>query len=109
MASKASNVGDNQTTICTEEYGNKGIAAGKLDEKGINFTFDDLKTAKGKNGEFWIIKAYDEKGLDLDVLFSSTKLHKAIMANFELLKGAKINLAGVGQGFDREYRITIMG
>lgn len=113
---------ENQTVLSTTAY-NKNTPAGEITEEGIVFTFDDIKEYEGRfdvekvnddgtvtkvKKPFWIISGFDEKGLDMTVTLGSAKLHRMVMDNFKLLKGAKIRLAGRGKNFDREYTITIL-
>lgn len=113
---------DNQGTLDTSMY-NKNTPAGEITEEGIIFTFDEIKEYEGKfeveqenddgttskvKKPFWVISGFDEKGLDMTVTLGSAKLHRMVMDNFKLLKGAKIKLSGRGKNFGREYTITIL-
>lgn len=113
---------ENNQVLKTSDY-NQFISAGDIDEEGIVFTFDEITQKEGrfeveKENEdgtiskvkkpFWIISGFDVKGLDISITLGSAKLHRMVMDNYKLLKGAKIRLAGRGKNFEREYTITIM-
>lgn len=113
---------EKQNVLSTEDY-NTYIGAGDITEEGIVFVFDEIKEYEGRfeveqenddgtiskvKKPYWVIKGFNDKGMDIGVSTGSTKLHRMIMDNFKLLKGAKINLSGRGKNFDREYKITIL-
>lgn len=113
---------EKNNVLKTSDY-NQFISAGDIDEDGIVFTFDEIVQKEGRfevekelddgtvakvKKPFWVVSGFDEKGMDISITLGSAKLHRMIMDNFSLLKGAKIRLAGQGKNFEREYTITIL-
>jgi hypothetical protein len=94
-----------QLAVCT------GIKAGELTEEGMMFQFMEMrKSAKpGKFGDFWFINGLDMEGNEVEILTSAQKLVTLINNNYELLVNKIITLSGVGQGFDRNYLIDVIG
>lgn len=102
------NVDRQSSFLNTEDYARYRLAAGKLDETGVTFTFVKVDTVEGEYGEFYRIGGTQEDGEDLIIDFSSSKLKKMLDKNFQTLYGRKIILSARGQKFDREYRIEIL-
>ena len=88
-----------------------GIKAGELTEEGMMFQFVEMRKSSkpGKFGDFWFINGLDMDGNEVEILTASQKLVTLINANYELLVNKIITLSGVGQGFDRNYLIDVIG
>jgi hypothetical protein len=88
-----------------------GIKAGELTEEGMMFQFVEMRKSSkpGKFGDFWFINGFDMEGNEVEILTSSQKLVTLINNNYELLVNKIITLSGVGQGFDRNYLIDVIG
>lgn len=88
-----------------------GIKAGELTEEGMMFQFVEMRKSSkpGKFGDFWFIMGLDMDGNEVEILTSSQKLVTLINTNYELLVNKIITLSGVGQGFDRNYLIDVIG
>lgn len=88
-----------------------GIKAGELTEEGMVFQFMEMQKSvnPGKFGDFWFINGLDMEGNKVQILTSAQKLVTLINNNYELLVNKIITLSGVGQGFDRNYLIDVIG
>ena len=88
-----------------------GIKAGELTEEGMMFQFVEMRKSSkpGKFGDFWFINGLDMDGNEVEILTSAQKLVTLINNNYELLVNKIIILSGVGQGFDRNYLIDVIG
>lgn len=99
---------DSQTVIRTEDYDGESMPAGQLDSEGITFEFNDLQKDEGKYGEFWKLVGTKPNGQAVQILTSSKRLAGAITRNYDRLIGRVINVAGFGEKFERQYRITVV-
>jgi len=110
MAKKAENaLPVSATKLTTEDLGTKRLTAGKLTELGQTFTLRTIEAKMSeKNGQFYILTGELEDGGEVEVVFSSKKLHKLVAKNWDILVNRRINISGEGTGFDREYSIQIM-
>lgn len=88
-----------------------GIKAGELTEEGMMFQFTEMRKSSkpGKFGDFWFIIGLDMDGNEVEILTSSQKLVTIINNNYDILVNKIITLSGVGQGFDRNYLIDVIG
>ena len=75
------------------------------------FQFVEMRKSSkpGKFGDFWFINGLDMDGNEVEILTSAQKLVTLINNNYELLVNKIIILSGVGQGFDRNYLIDVIG
>jgi hypothetical protein len=96
--------------ISTETLNTKHVTAGKLTEAGETFTLKAIEAkVSQKNGEFYVLHGELEDGRPIDIAFSSAKLHKLLSNNWDRLVTKRINISGVGSGYDREYTIQLVG
>lgn len=92
----------------TVDLNTKGVSAGKLTEEGMVIIPQTIEDAEGRNGVFHILHGKDEQGKDVDLLFSSNKLYTIISENWKDIVDQHVNIAGAGDGFNREYTVTLL-
>lgn len=101
----------------TEDEAPDMLSAGKLTEEGISFKFHYLaEKPEGKFGKFWIAEGKQKvNGVEQDVqlALSSTKLAKVltrIVNDYAVTpsNGVCIRIQAFGEGFEREYKVTVL-
>ena len=100
----------------TENEGPQSFSAGKLDEQGITFSLEKVEEHAGTYTDklsggprpFWTAEGVDEDGNEVSLAFGSKRLHAVLM---KVLKNESapvvVNISGHGEGFDRNYRVTV--
>jgi hypothetical protein len=111
-----------KTEFRTEDEGPQSISAGKLTPEGVTFRFCFLKTHEGsyvdkQTGElrpFYTAEGVGLDGRSVTLMFGSKRLFKvlekvklAYVDTREVGMGATINIAGIGEGFDRNYKVVL--
>jgi hypothetical protein len=95
--------------LSTGSLNKKHVTGGKLTEVGETFALKGIETKiSEKNGEFYVLNGELESGQAVEIVFSSAKLHKLLSVNWNKLVDRRINISGVGAGFDREYEIKVL-
>ena len=100
----------------TENERPQSFSAGKLNEQGITFSLEKVEEhagtyadkASGAPRPFWTAEGTDVDGNEVSLAFGSKRLHAVLM---KVLKNegpsTVITISGHGEGFDRNYRVTM--
>jgi hypothetical protein len=89
----------------TEEYDTKATSAGSLTIEGVNFIPDELKDAVGPYGPLKIVIGHKASGEEFQLMTSSNKLMKMLVAHWDEIVGTEVNISGIGSEFARQYSI----
>lgn len=92
----------------TEEYDTKATSAGSLTIEGVNFIPDELKEAVGPYGPLKIVVGHKTNGEEFQLMTSSNKLMKMLVAHWEEIRGNEVNISGIGSEFARQYSIRLV-
>jgi len=93
------------------------LTAGKLDENGATFrvkaireqTSEKFKNkSTGEDSVFWILDGTNEDGYAVEMVFSSTKLHRLVESAWDRIVDHRVNIAGFGSGMERSYSVKIL-
>ena len=105
------------TSYKTEDEGPQSFSAGKLDAEGITFLMEKVETHEGaykdqQSGElrpFYTAEGENWEGAPVSLAFGSKRLHKVLIKVLEK-EGSPVmvNIAGRGQGFDRNYDVKVV-
>ncbi len=103
----------NQTHLNSADYGPKSLSAAQISSDGIDFVFKSMSETKTKystdDGQKLMYIIHGEKeGEEIQILFNSVKLKKAITDNMTLLADKKILLKGFGESVGRTYTIDVL-
>ena len=91
----------------TEEYGEATIVASSLDEKGVDFIYDNLEETENKFGKAFVAKGTKD-GDYFGVMFNSQKLASLFTQNHASLSGKKINLSKRGTGVNTNFDVKFV-
>ena len=85
---------------------NKRVTAGKLTEVGETFTLRGIETKDSDEyGAYYTLAGEQNSGPAIEIVFSNAKLHRLLSDHWNELVDKRINISGVGIGYDREYVI----
>lgn len=98
----------------TEDYDEdrEVMSAGKIPKAGIIIVPEEKPTQRdGKHGTFYslpCLKVNETEEVPAVLNFSSKRLKKLIVENWDQISGKEILLWAEGEGFDRQYRMSIV-
>lgn len=93
------------------------LTAGKLPESGAVLRVKGIREqtsekfknkSTGEDSVFWILDGTNEDGYTVELIFSSTRLHRLIEPAWDRIVGRRIKVCGFGSGMERSYSIAIL-
>ena len=91
----------------TEEYGEATIVASSLDERGVDFIYENLEETENKFGKAFVAKGTKD-GEYFGVMFNSQKLASLFVKNHAVLTGKKIKLSKRGTGVNTNFDVNFV-
>ena len=92
----------------TEDLNKIRLSAGKLTPEGVVFKANRIEDSEGKHGVFWVVSGINEEAKEVELTFSSQKLHQIFADHWADMEGKFIHVCGNGSGFDREYKVKLV-